>query len=383
MASKNAPSTCLFLPELPPDISDPILERQFRGYEGYSSCRTRKDRNGKLVGFVEFEQVDDAIRCREHMQGASPFPGINWHIHFSNNTKGGPAASGGSGGPPSAGKRPREEMAAPVPRHEAQRPSYGAMMPLPAYEPRGYAPSPSSTISPYYPQYAAHRPTPPPPAYHPSDPMAYQPAPTNYAALALPPEATSTLYIEGLPAARGAVAHVFRRYDGHGFQSVRMRPIESKNNPGTSLFLCFAEFDNAHQATIALHGLQGYRFDLKADGSGIRISYAKSKGRGGGGGGAPPPPARAATADERAEQHGARRRGYSYGREPAAMIDTTIAMTTTTGAGTAAAAAAAAGTTTTTAAAATGATAASTTTATATSMRSRSAATTSSTARSR
>jgi len=73
------------------------------------------------------------------------------------------------------------------------------------------------------------------------------------------------------------VAHVFRRYEGQGFQSVRLRPIDSKNNPGTNLFLCFAEFDNPHAATIAMFGLQGYRFDPKVENSGIRIAFAKSK----------------------------------------------------------------------------------------------------------
>lgn len=45
----------------------------------------------------------------------------------------------------------------------------------------------------------------------------------------------------------------------------------SSKNPGTNLFLCFAEFDNAWQATVALSGLQGYRFDVKVDKSDIRI----------------------------------------------------------------------------------------------------------------
>ncbi len=35
-----------------------------------------------------------------------------------------------------------------------------------------------------------------------------------------------------------------------------VKGIESNKNPGTSLFLCFAEFDNAHQATVAMAGLQ-------------------------------------------------------------------------------------------------------------------------------
>ena len=85
-----------------------------------------------------------------------------------------------------------------------------------------------------------------------------QPSAPNYLALQLPLDATSTLYIEGLPAdaSEREVAHIFRRYEGHGFQSIRMRGIESARSPGTTLFLCFAEFDNAHQATIAMYGLQ-------------------------------------------------------------------------------------------------------------------------------
>ena len=50
--SRAQPSQTLFLPELPSDITDGVLERHFRGFVGYESCRTRNDRNGKLVGFV-------------------------------------------------------------------------------------------------------------------------------------------------------------------------------------------------------------------------------------------------------------------------------------------------------------------------------------------
>ena len=121
MAPNNPPSTCLFLPELPADLTDAVLERHFRGFTGWQSCRTRHDRNGKLVGFVEFDNVDNAVRCRENQQGQSPFPGINWHIHFSNNTQGRP--SGGA----AAVKRPREEAGPPVPRQDAQRQSFGCV----------------------------------------------------------------------------------------------------------------------------------------------------------------------------------------------------------------------------------------------------------------
>ena len=91
-----------------------MLERHFRGFVGFSTCRTRLDRNGKIVGFVEFEGVDDAVRARDSMQGTSPFPGISWHIHFSNNTKGTP-------------KRPRDEGGRePMPREQAQRQQFQA-----------------------------------------------------------------------------------------------------------------------------------------------------------------------------------------------------------------------------------------------------------------
>ena len=109
--SRAPPSNCLFLPELPSDLTDAVLERHFRGFVGFTSARTRSDRNGKLVGFVEFDAVDDAVRARDSMQGQSPFEGISWHIHFSNNTKSTP-------------KRPREEAAEPVGRSDAQRLAY-------------------------------------------------------------------------------------------------------------------------------------------------------------------------------------------------------------------------------------------------------------------
>ena len=71
MSTRSQPSNCLFLPELPDDLPDDTLERHFRGYEGYITSRTRKDRNQKTVGFVEFELIEQAVRCREEMQDQS------------------------------------------------------------------------------------------------------------------------------------------------------------------------------------------------------------------------------------------------------------------------------------------------------------------------
>lgn len=274
----NPPSTCLFLPELPADLSDTALERLFRGFVGFTSCRTRHDRNGKLVGFVEFEQVDDSVRARDSMQGQSPFPGVNWHIHYSNNTKGAPGGA--------TAKRPREEYSQPVARHDAVRPNYG-MTPMP--------PPPMSM------SHLSSRDAPPPPGHHPSlfagtlhaPPLHPQSAPPDYLRMQLPADASSTLYVEGLPsdATEREVSHIFRRFEGQGYQSIRMLARESNKQPGSKLYLCFVEFDNPHQATVAMHQLQGYRVDKGVETAGVKISYAKTRPpRGERVSGAPRPP---------------------------------------------------------------------------------------------
>ena len=117
-----------------------------------------------------------------------------------------------------------------------------------------------------------------------------------------------------------------------GFQSVRLKAIESKNQAGTTHQLCWCEFDNPHQATIALctctsrltqsrlfslvphhtshfslslcatttDGLQGYRFDPKAekDPHPLKISYAKAKAA------RPPPRGPPQRQDSRGEYRG-------------------------------------------------------------------------------
>jgi len=96
----------------------------------------------------------------------------------------------------------------------------------------------------------------------------------------LPPDASSCLYIEGLPsdATEREVSHIFRRFEGQGYQSIRMIPRESSKS-GSKLFLCFVEFDNAHQATVAMNQLQGYRVDKTVDSPGIRISFSNKTRR--------------------------------------------------------------------------------------------------------
>jgi len=91
----------------------------------------------------------------------------------------------------------------------------------------------------------------------------------------LPPDASNTLYVEGVPtdASEREVSHIFRPYAG--YSSLRILQKESKQFPSRMYFLCFVEFDNKYQATAAMHALQGYRMD-KNDTKGLHISYAKT-----------------------------------------------------------------------------------------------------------
>jgi hypothetical protein len=43
---------------------------------------------------------------------------------------------------------------------------------------------------------------------------------------------------------------------------------------GREYFLCFVDFENVFQSTIAMNTLQDYRFD-KGDKRGLKISYAR------------------------------------------------------------------------------------------------------------
>jgi len=91
----------------------------------------------------------------------------------------------------------------------------------------------------------------------------------------LPTEASSTLYVEGLPidATEREMSHIFRPFPG--FQSLR---IISKTMRGKVFNLCFVEFDNKAQATSAMNILQGYRMDIN-DVRGLKMSYAKTERR--------------------------------------------------------------------------------------------------------
>lgn len=99
----------------------------------------------------------------------------------------------------------------------------------------------------------------------------------------LPPNASSTLYVEGVPkdATVREMSHVFRPFEG--FQSTRLVAKEGIRGP-----LCFSEFADPGLAFAAMETLQGYLIDRDdPDSTCLRISFAKHQphqtGRGGGG----------------------------------------------------------------------------------------------------
>ncbi|PON72014.1 U1 small nuclear ribonucleoprotein A/U2 small nuclear ribonucleoprotein B'' [Parasponia andersonii] len=77
----------------------------------------------------------------------------------------------------------------------------------------------------------------------------------------LPPDASSTLFVEGLPAncTRREVAHIFRPFVG--YKEVRLVSKESRHPGGDPLVLCFVDFLSPAHAATAMDALQGYKFD--------------------------------------------------------------------------------------------------------------------------
>jgi hypothetical protein len=70
------------------------------------------------------------------------------------------------------------------------------------------------------------------------------PPPPSYMYNSLPSDASSTLFVEGLPAdvTIREVSHIFRPFPG--YQSLRIVPKESKADPAKVFTLCFVEYDS-------------------------------------------------------------------------------------------------------------------------------------------
>ncbi|KAK3030365.1 hypothetical protein RJ639_038321, partial [Escallonia herrerae] len=95
----------------------------------------------------------------------------------------------------------------------------------------------------------------------------------------LPPDASKTLYIEGLPpnSTRREVSHIFRPFVG--YKEVRLVSKESKHRGGDPLILCFVDFINPACAATALSALQGYKMDEHdPDSAYLRLQFSKYPG---------------------------------------------------------------------------------------------------------
>ncbi|KAJ4835189.1 DNA-binding proteins Bright/BRCAA1/rbp1 [Turnera subulata] len=104
----------------------------------------------------------------------------------------------------------------------------------------------------------------------------------------LPPDASSTLYIEGFPpdCTRREVARILStpmQYDIFrpfvGYKEVRLVSKESKHRGGDPIILCFVDFSNPACAATALSALQGYRMDEQdPDSKYLRLQFSRYPG---------------------------------------------------------------------------------------------------------
>ncbi|KAF8106904.1 hypothetical protein N665_0130s0070 [Sinapis alba] len=101
----------------------------------------------------------------------------------------------------------------------------------------------------------------------------------NREPLPLPPDASNTLYVEGLPSncSRREVAHIFRPFVG--YREVRLVTKDSKHRNGDPVVLCFVDFTNPACAATALSTLQGYRMDESdPDSKFLRLQFSRKPG---------------------------------------------------------------------------------------------------------
>ncbi|EOA35658.1 hypothetical protein CARUB_v10020882mg [Capsella rubella] len=95
----------------------------------------------------------------------------------------------------------------------------------------------------------------------------------------LPPDASNTLYVEGLPSncSRREVAHIFRPF--LGYREVRLVTKDSKHRNGDPIVLCFVDFTTPACAATALSTLQGYRMDEnEPDSKFLRLQFSRKPG---------------------------------------------------------------------------------------------------------
>jgi len=238
--SPDSNSSTLFVYDIPSHLQEKEFTNLFSSCDGFLGARLRQDRNDNIVGFVDFDEHSSAARARERFQDYkfNPLTEQGISVHFSH-PKTRSQQSNNRDRDRDRDNRQRKPLRSNKPRYDNRS-----------------GPTPDSFYSPFH---------------HPA--FGYNTNSMNYPPL--PPEACSTLYVEGLPldATEREVAHIFRPWAG--FQSLRVLPKESKQYPNKMYILCFVEFDNKYQSTIAMHALQGYKMD-KNDMKGLTILYAKT-----------------------------------------------------------------------------------------------------------
>uniref|UniRef100_A0A7N1A139 RRM domain-containing protein n=2 Tax=Kalanchoe fedtschenkoi TaxID=63787 RepID=A0A7N1A139_KALFE len=97
--------------------------------------------------------------------------------------------------------------------------------------------------------------------------------------LPLPPDASNTIYVEGLPSdcTKREVAHIFRPFVG--YKEVRLVTKDAKHRGGDPLILCFVDFADAACAATAMSALQGYKMDENdPDSRCIRLQFSRHPG---------------------------------------------------------------------------------------------------------
>lgn len=97
--------------------------------------------------------------------------------------------------------------------------------------------------------------------------------------ISLPPDASNTLFVEGLPAncTGREVSHIFRPFVG--YKEVRLVTKPSRHHGGDPLVLCFVDFESPAHAATALDALQGYKFDeYDRDSVYLRLAFARYPG---------------------------------------------------------------------------------------------------------
>ncbi|WCJ43387.1 RNA-binding protein 2 [Euphorbia peplus] len=95
----------------------------------------------------------------------------------------------------------------------------------------------------------------------------------------LPHDASSTLYVEGLPSdcRRREVAHIFRPFVG--YKEVRLVSKESKHRGGDPIILCFVDFESAACAATAMSALQDYKMDEHdRESNYLRLQFSRHPG---------------------------------------------------------------------------------------------------------